>query len=498
MADGAAILVQTAVDAQAQQHALDRFQQGQIGLCQAYADPLGLSTLDRAVGVEQAAQETAIELTGGAFHGGRHRLVAGAQAQRLGQPLERTQRQAPLAAPGHCHPATEITAVGQAPRRRQGRLHDAVHPARLGPRVHRLRRLPHREDGLVLLESAVAHQQAQEIALLVSVGAFPGRHAPVVVEEHLVAGPQTAGLAPLGLGAVAGEAGHPADAVVGGQAQLVPLGGDQAHHRFGGGAEETLGTAGVGHSVHPRHEGGADEIAHLPRAGIGVHPGIGGDAGVGGADVFAEPVVVHLVDLIDEDEPRLGEIVGGGHDHVPQAARLHHPIDAAGHLPLVVGDVTLGRGPVAPHHLGGIIEVDVLLFQLGGHEGEGQGPFGIRLDRLDEFGGDQEGEVELAQAAVLALGADEVEDVRVTHVEGGHLRPAATAGGGDGETHLVVDVHEGQGPGGVGPGTGDVGPARAQGGKFVADAAVVDHHQAVVARQIIVVFLDGEVVEGLR
>jgi len=153
-------------------------------------------------------------------------------------------------------------------------------------------------------------------------------------------------------------------------------------------------------------------------------------------------------------------------------------------------------GPVAPHHLRGIVEVDVLLFQLGGHEGEGQGPLGVRLDRFDELGSHQQGEVELAQAAVLALGADEVEDVRMAHVEGGHLRPAAATGGRDGETHLVVDVHEGQGPGGIGPGPGDVGAARAEGGELIPDATVVDHHQAVVARQVIVVFLDGEVVEG--
>ena len=44
-------------------------------------------------------------------------------------------------------------------------------------------------------------------------------------------------------------------------------------------------------------------------------------AGVGGADVLAPPVVVHLVDAVDQDEARLGEVVRGDHDHVPQVPR---------------------------------------------------------------------------------------------------------------------------------------------------------------------------------
>jgi hypothetical protein len=44
-------------------------------------------------------------------------------------------------------------------------------------------------------------------------------------------------------------------------------------------------------------------------------------AGVGGADVLAPPVVVHLVDAVDQDEARLGEVVGRDHDHVPQVRR---------------------------------------------------------------------------------------------------------------------------------------------------------------------------------
>ncbi len=38
---------------------------------------------------------------------------------------------------------------------------------------------------------------------------------------------------------------------------------------------------------------------------------------VGGTHHLIEPVVVHLIDLVDEDEAGLGVVVGGGHDHIP-------------------------------------------------------------------------------------------------------------------------------------------------------------------------------------
>ena len=44
-------------------------------------------------------------------------------------------------------------------------------------------------------------------------------------------------------------------------------------------------------------------------------------ARVGGADVLAPPIVVHLVDAIDEHEAGLGEIVRRRHDDVPHATR---------------------------------------------------------------------------------------------------------------------------------------------------------------------------------
>ncbi len=118
-----------------------------------------------------------------------------------------------------------------------------------------------------------------------------------------------------------------------------------------------------------------------------------------------------------------------------------------------------------------MMHVDAIHLGFLALDGKGERPVGVVLHGLDEFVGDEQRQVELAQAAVLALGADEVDHVRMTHVEGAHLRAAAPAGRGHGEAHGVVDVHEGQRTRGVGTGARDIGPARSQGREFIADAA---------------------------
>jgi hypothetical protein len=185
--------------------------------------------------------------------------------------------------------------------------------------------------------------------------------------------------------------------------------------------------------------------------------------------VLAPPVVVHLVDAVDQDEPRLGEVVGRDHDHVPQMPRTDVAVDLAGDQAVVAGDVVVLGRPVAPDHLAASAEVDFALFL--DVDREHQRPVGVVLDRVHELVGDQQRQVELAQAAVLALGADEVLHVRMRDVEGAHLRAAAATGRGHGEAHLVVDIHERHRTRGVGAGTGDERTARAQRGELVADAA---------------------------
>ena len=82
---------------------------------------------------------------------------------------------------------------------------------------------------------------------------------------------------------------------------------------------------------------------------------------------------------------------------------------------------------------------------------------------FDEVFGDQQRQVELAQAAVFTLGLDEFDDVGVVYIEGGHLGTAAATGRRYGEAHAVEDIHERQRAGSGGAGAGDVGTAGAQG-----------------------------------
>ena len=63
--------------------------------------------------------------------------------------------------------------------------------------------------------------------------------------------------------------------------------------------------------------------------------------GVGCTNAFVEPVVVHLIDLVDQDETRLGKIIGGGHDQVPQATCWQGTINTAGNKPFFIDNNTL-------------------------------------------------------------------------------------------------------------------------------------------------------------
>ena len=194
-------------------------------------------------------------------------------------------------------------------------------------------------------------------------------------------------------------------------------------------------------------------------------------AGISGANVLAPPVVVHLVDAIDEHEAGLGEVVRRRHDDVPHAPRRQRSIDAAGDEPAVVDDVVVLRRPLAPDDLLRIVEVDVLFLGLAPRQRKRELPRLIGLHGLHELVGDQQRQIELAQPAVLALGANEIHRIGMADVERAHLRAAPPAGRRDREAHLVVDIHERQRAGRVGARAADVSAARPQRRELVADAA---------------------------
>ncbi len=194
-------------------------------------------------------------------------------------------------------------------------------------------------------------------------------------------------------------------------------------------------------------------------------------AGVGGADVLAPPVVVHLVDAVDQDEAGLGEVVGRGHDDVPQPLGRERLVDLAGDQAFLVRDVALRVRPLAPDEGERIVHVVLLRVVFAQRQREGKLPLAVAAHRLDELVGHEQRQVELPEAAVLALGADEVDRVRMADVEGAHLRAAAAARRGHREAHAVVDIHEGHRAGGMRAGARDIGAARPERREFIADAA---------------------------
>ena len=52
-------------------------------------------------------------------------------------------------------------------------------------------------------------------------------------------------------------------------------------------------------------------------------------ARVGRTNIFAEPVVVHFIDLVDQYEARLRKVVGRRHDQIPDAVRRHRLVNLA-------------------------------------------------------------------------------------------------------------------------------------------------------------------------
>lgn len=184
-----------------------------------------------------------------------------------------------------------------------------------------------------------------------------------------------------------------------------------------------------------------------------------------------KPVVVHLVDLVDQDETGLRIVVGGGHNDIPQLAGRQGLVDFAGDLPQLVENHPFLVGPVGPNHQLRVVERYAIQLHLFGGVGEDKRPGSIFLHRLDEVFGDEQGEVELTQAAIFPLGLNELDHIGMTDIHGTHLGTTTTTGRRDGETHLVIDIHEGERTRGIGTGTGDKSTARTKGREVIANAA---------------------------
>jgi hypothetical protein len=175
-------------------------------------------------------------------------------------------------------------------------------------------------------------------------------------------------------------------------------------------------------------------------------------AGVGGFDGLAVGEVVFFVDAVEKQHTRLGEVVGGLHDGVPQVAGLDHLVHPQTVVALVgVGHFRVGLGAVHQFPIG-----------VGG---EG---FHESLDNADR-------DVEVVQGAGCALGDDEVFDVGVRDVEHAHLRATAGTGGLDRLADLVEHLHEADRAGGARVGLLDPSALGPDGAEVVAHATASAH-----------------------
>ncbi|SPC13504.1 hypothetical protein CT19431_60168 [Cupriavidus taiwanensis] len=128
-------------------------------------------------------------------------------------------------------------------------------------------------------------------------------------------------------------------------------------------------------------------------------------ARVGGLDALAVIEVVVRVDLRQEQDARLRMIIGGLHDLVPQVARRHAPVH-----PLPVVAAVRAGGDHVRARLGLVHQLDL----------------GVGLHRLHEVVGNADGDVEVAELA-LVLGVDKALDIGMVAAQYAHLRTAARA-----------------------------------------------------------------------
>ena len=233
-----------------------------------------------------------------------------------------------------------------------------------------------------------------------------------------------------------------------------------------------------GVEVEARLAAGAERVAHEVGQddGTQVAAAIGRQrlfaTGVSGLDLLGVVEVVVAPDLVEEQDARLGKVVGRGHDGVPQLARRHLAVH-----PLAVGALvgTLGLDLLARFGL---------VHQL---------PIGARGDRLHEGVGHADRDVEVVPAPRRALGGDEFQHVRVVDAQHAHLRAAPAAGALDRRARLVEHVHVAARPAGKRMRALDEGALGADAAEVVAHATAAAHGLGGLAQG----FVDARVAVGV-
>ena len=118
--------------------------------------------------------------------------------------------------------------------------------------------------------------------------------------------------------------------------------------------------------------------------------------------------------------------------------------------------------------------------------------FTVGFDRTHEFVGDADGEVEVRQAVVI-LGVDELEQVRVVATQDAHLGTAPRAGGLDRLARAIENAHVAHRPGGGGLRAADDGTLRADAAEVVADTAAATHRLCRLRQRLVDAGLAGDV-----
>ncbi|MPM43016.1 hypothetical protein SDC9_89688 [bioreactor metagenome] len=185
---------------------------------------------------------------------------------------------------------------------------------------------------------------------------------------------------------------------------------------------------------------------------------------IGGLDVLGVVQIVVGVDLVEEQNARLGEVVGRLHDGVPQLSRGQRAVH-----PLAIGTLARAR----------------LLDVLAGFGHMDQLPVAIGLHGLHEAVGHADRHVEIVPAARRALGGDEVQHIRMINAQHAHLRAATCPSALYGGARLIEHVDVAAGARGHRGRALDQRAARADAREVVAHAAATAHGFRRLAQRLV-------------
>src|ERR1700730_14888516 len=117
----------------------------------------------------------------------------------------------------------------------------------------------------------------------------------MVIQNDAIAGAELTRGTPLRLARPASQFRVPAHTVIGRESYRVTLRRLDAHDGLARRHEEASGAGRIVLAIDASQELPTSKLADLTWPFVRLYPGVGGDARVGGADVLAPPVVVHLV-----------------------------------------------------------------------------------------------------------------------------------------------------------------------------------------------------------